>query len=465
MTVDPERVAKRNAAPEHPNRRYVLYWMQMNRRVDSNHALLFAIERANELNLPVLVYEPLTYTGPYANDRLYSFVLQAVPETGRRLERLGIGYVFYLRKTRGGDNALLELAKEAAAVVTDEYPVFQARLHNEAFSKQLDSAFYAVDSSCVVPMGCIATRQFGAYTIRPRIHKLLPRFLRPAPKPRVKRPFSFPVPHFHTTVEKANMPDLIASCEINHSIAPSVTFTGGRKQAERLLRHFLHYNLRRFDASRNEPSEHATSHMSPYLHFGQISPLEIALAVKDYADQHKLLPAGYLEELIVRRELAFNYCRFVEDPASLANLPAWCQETMRAHAGDKRDPSYTPEQFTAAATHDELWNATQREMLLRGKIHGYYRMYWGKKIIEWSPTYEEAARTMIDIHGHYALDGRDPNTFTNVLWCFGLHDRAWAERPVFGKIRYMSLEGMRRKTETQAYIDEINRLWEASLTQ
>jgi deoxyribodipyrimidine photo-lyase len=170
------------------------------------------------------------------------------------------------------------------------------------------------------------------------------------------------------------------------------------------------------------------------------------------------MAAEFLEELIVRRELAFNYARFVEDPGDLANLPDWCQKNMREHLHDKRDPLYTPEQLENAETHDELWNATQKEMLKAGTIHGYYRMYWGKKIIEWSPSYEQAAKIMIDIHGKYALDGRDPATYTNIFWCLGLHDRPWPSRPVFGTFRFMSLEGMKRKSNTRAYIEQINSL-------
>ena len=235
-------------------------------------------------------------------------------------------------------------------------------------------------------------------------------------------------------------------------------FRGGRQAAEKRLQYFLRNNLKRYAKARNQPSEHATSEMSPYLHFGQISSLEVALAVRDYAADHKLMGEEYLEELIVRRELAFNYAKHTMNPESLANLPEWCQDAMRKHARDKRDPSYTHAQFENAETHDELWNATQKEMLLRGKIHGYYRMYWGKKIIEWSPTYQDALHTMIKIHDRYALDGRDPNTISNILWCFGLHDRPWYERPIFGQIRYMSLEGMKRKTDTAAYIREIRDL-------
>jgi deoxyribodipyrimidine photo-lyase len=463
MAVEPERISKLNSAPERPGGSYVLYWAQMNRRVDSNHGLLYAAELANRHNLPVLFYEGLTCSYEYANDRLHTFILQAVPETAKRLGKLGIGYVFYLRKTPQSRNDILyELAKHACAVVTDDYPTFVARAHNRRVPEKLDVAYYVVDSSCVIPMSCIPQRQYGAYTIRPRINRLLSTFLKPAGQLSVKNRFRDAIPEFHTDVMEKDIPALTAACEINHGVRPSLNFKGGRLQAEKLLRYFLEKNLRRFDQFRNEPSEHATSHMSPYLHFGQISALEIALAVKGYATEHKLIPDAYLEELIVRRELAFNYARHVEDPGSLGNLPEWCQLNMKKHAHDKRDPVYTPQQLDGAETYDDLWNATQKELLLTGKIHGYYRMYWGKKIIEWSGSYEEAAKTMIDLHGRYALDGRDPNTYTNILWCFGLHDRAWFERPVFGKMRYMSLEGMKRKTDTDAYIEETRALERSS---
>jgi deoxyribodipyrimidine photo-lyase len=194
------------------------------------------------------------------------------------------------------------------------------------------------------------------------------------------------------------------------------------------------------------------------LHFGNISAVELAVAAREYAAEHKLIADEYLEELIVRRELAFNYARFAENIESFDHLPDWAKQTMEKHAADKRDSSYTREQFEQAHTHDPIWNATQKEMLLRGKIHGYYRMYWGKKIIEWSPTYQEALETMIHMHDRYALDGRDPNTYTNILWCFGLHDRPWPERPIYGTIRSMSYDGMRRKTNSEAYIKEIEYL-------
>ncbi len=459
MPVEPERISKLNSNEDRPDAEYVLYWAQMNRRVDANHGLLYAVELANKYKLPVLFYEGLTCTYEYANDRLHTFILEAVPETARRLAKAGIGYVFYLRRTKASRNDVLyELARKAAAVVTDDYPTFIARTHNSRVPAKLDVAYYVVDSSCVVPMSQIPTRQFAAYTIRPKIKKLLPKYFIEPDELRVKRRYEGPPSEFHTEVTEKNIPELVSTCEIDHSVTPSLSFKGGRIQAEKLIDYFLDRNLRHYARDRNEPSEHATSHMSPYLHFGQISSLELALRVRDYVRERNLIADEYLEELIVRRELGFNYTRFVERPGSLENLPDWCQETMRKHEPDLREQTYSAKQLIDGETYDALWNATEKEMLLRGKIHGYYRMYWGKKIIEWTRHYQEAADIMIEIHDRFALDGRDPNTYTNILWCFGLHDRAWPERPIFGKMRYMSLEGMKRKTNTEAYISEIREM-------
>jgi deoxyribodipyrimidine photo-lyase len=279
--------------------------------------------------------------------------------------------------------------------------------------------------------------------------------LQPVPPLRVKRRFSGSLADLHTGVTASNIPELISSCEIDHSVAPSTEIRGGREEAECRLRHFLDHNLRRYAKLSREPAARATSGLSPYLHFGHISSLEVALAVRAYAAEHKLIADEFLEELIVRRELAFNFARFSPELDSLDALPDWARATLAKHARDRRDPAYTRGQFESAATHDALWNATQTELLTRGVIHGYYRMYWGKKIMEWSPTHEDALATMIYLHDRYALDGRDPNTYTNILWCFGLHDRPWSERPIFGMARYMTLDGMRRKTDVDAYIREV----------
>jgi deoxyribodipyrimidine photo-lyase len=428
------RVQLLNSAPFRGRAKYVLYWAQVNRRVAYNHGLAYAVELANQAGIPVLFYEGLTFDYPYASDRFDQFILQGPPDTERQLERLGIGYVFYHRRKRSDPNDVLyRLAKDAAALVTDDYPLWPARVFNPRVASKLQIPFYAVDSSCIVPMSCFEKREYAAYTIRPKIGKLLPEYLRPMPPMRVRNKYSGPRPE----------------------LAATGHYPGGSLADNKLLRQFLKHGLHRYANSSNKPSENATSGLSPYLHFGHISSLEVALAVQNYASEHKLLPDEFLEELIVRRELAFNFARFTPAPESLDVLPDWARKTLMKHSRDRRDPIYTSSQLEGAQTYDPLWNAAQRELLVTGKIHGYYRMYWGKKIIEWSRTPQEALATTLYLNDRYALDGRDPNSFTNILWCFGLHDRPWVERPIFGQVRYMSYDGMRRKTDVDAYIRSI----------
>lgn len=451
-----DRVRLLNQRPFRENAKYVLYWSQMNRRAASNHALIHAAGLANRRDLPLLVYEGLTCSYPFASDRLHTFILQGVPDTERRLRRLGIGYFFHLRRLGSdADDMLYRLANDAAAVVSDDYPSFIARCYNARVPGRLSIPYYAVDSSCIVPMNRLEKREYGAYTIRPKIRKLLDAYLVPAPPIRMGRKFNLALPESHTEVTGANILSLAASCDIDHGVAPVRSFPGGSSEAGRRLKLFLKNNLRRYSTSHNEPSAQATSDLSPYLHFGHISSLEVALAVREHAQEHHVMADEFLEELIVRRELAFNFARFTDNHNSLACLPGWVQKTLAKHARDQRDPIYDRDQFERASTHDPLWNAAQKELLARGKIHGYYRMYWGKKIIEWSSTHEEALATMIYLNDRYALDGRDPNGYANILWCFGLHDRPWSERPIFGQIRYMSYEGMRRKTDVDAYIRSV----------
>ncbi|MFN7544357.1 MAG: deoxyribodipyrimidine photo-lyase [Acidobacteriota bacterium] len=452
-----DRVRGLNQAPLRPHAQYVLYWSQMNRRVSGNHALAHAISLANSLKLPLLVYEALTCTYRQANRRLHTFILEGVPETAKRLAALGAGYVFYLRARKSdSNNTLYRLAENAAALITDDYPTFIAAQHNSSVPAKLSIPYLAVDSSCVIPMNRFEKREYAAYTIRPKVHRLLPEYLKPWDMPVLRQRWNLPLPAFHTEVTAGNIDALVASCEIDHSVAPSLTFRGGALEAEKRLAVFLDRNLRRYSTDRNHPAAHATSNLSPYLHFGMISALDVALAVERHGLENNLSSAEFLEEMIVRRELAFNFARYAgRQTECLSSLPDWARRTLLAHATDERKPCYSREQFERALTHDDIWNATQKELLLRGKMHGYYRMYWGKKIIEWSPTCQDALETMIYLHDKYALDGRDPNTYTGILWCFGLHDRPWGERSIFGQIRYMSYDGMKRKTDSAAYLREI----------
>ena len=396
------RVRKLNDDAIRTRARYVLYWAQMNRRVESNQALAHAAALANELGLPLLFYEGLTCTYPHANDRLHTFLLEGVPETERRASDAGIGYVFYLRRRRCDPNDILyRLAEDAAAVVTDEYPVFIAAEHNQRVPDRIGVAYFAVDASCVVPMNSFDKREYGAYTIRPKIRKLLPEHLKPIPRIQLKRRWKGPRSRFRTEVTTRNISELVAASEIDHTVEPSRTVRGGRSAAEKQLRHFLRRSLRRYAREKNEPSARATSGLSPYLHFGHISALEVALAVRKHASKHKMIADEFLEELIVRRELAFNFARFCPRP-SLADLPDWARANLKKHARDRRVYKYSYDQFERAQTHDALWNAAQKQMLLEGHIHGYYRMYWGKKIIEWSPAFQDAFDIMVRIHDRYA---------------------------------------------------------------
>jgi deoxyribodipyrimidine photo-lyase len=391
-----ERVRKLNAAPVRGGARHVLYWMRWNRRLDANHAYAFASATAKRLRLPLVVFE----SEDVGSGRQREFV---------RAGSVGGGTVFGPRAELG------KWVADAAAVVTDDWPEALDPLPS------FDCEAYAVDASCVVPASAIPDRAYAARSIRPKIHRELPRFLKPLPRVKAR-------------VSK------------------------GRAEGLRVLRRFLEERLHRYAAEKNEPSAHATSELSAYLHFGYVSSLEVALAVWEYAAEHKLIADEFLEELIVRRELAFNFARTARRVDSLDELPAWARATLDKHRSDRRDPVYTPRQFEEAATYDSLWNATQRELVRRGRIHGYYRMYWGKKILEWSATPEEALATMIDLHDRYAIDGRDPNTYTNILWCFGLHDRPWPERAVYGTVRSMSRAGMERKTDVAAYLAEVEAL-------
>jgi deoxyribodipyrimidine photo-lyase len=440
----------------------VLYWARANRRVEANHALARAIELANEVHRPVLYYEELGCGSPYASDRLHTFLLEGVPEQARRLSARGIGYCFYLRPNAAAPGDVLDrLAADAACIVTDDYPSLAAAHHDACLPARLGLRYEVVDSSCIVPMTLLAKREYAAYTIRPKIQRLLREHLVACQVPEVGLRWSGAAPQWHTPVDAAAITTLVARCAVDHGVSPSLALTGGALAAECQLRHFLEQNLRRYARQRNQPAAHATSRMSAYLHFGHLSALQIALAVRQYAADHELIAEDYLEELIVRRELAFNYARhaFVDGGGCrLDQLPDWARRTLDKHRTDVRPHLYSRQQFEQAATHDALWNACQRELLLRGLIHGYYRMYWGKKIIAWSATPEQALATMIYLNDRYALDGRDPNTYSNILWCFFLHDRPWAERAVYGMVRYMSYDGMRRKTDIEAYRREIAHL-------
>jgi deoxyribodipyrimidine photo-lyase len=257
------------------------------------------------------------------------------------------------------------------------------------------------------------------------------------------------------TLDLSNTEAIVRKLKVDTSVAPVAGFTGGTAEAKRWLKVFLKDKLADYPDRRNDPNADAQSNLSPYLHFGQISPLHIALEVEKRSNEGK---AAFLEELIVRRELSHNFVYYNDKYDDFECLPPWARRTLNYHERDKREYVYSREQFEMAQTHDPYWNAAQKEMVLTGKMHGYMRMYWGKKILEWTRTPREGFDIALYLNNKYELDGRDPNGFAGVAWCFGKHDRAWAERPVFGKIRYMNANGLKRKFDADAYVAKVKRL-------
>lgn len=449
-----ERVIQLNDKKIRRSARYVLYWMQMFKRAQYNHALTWAIRKANELELPLVVYEGLKYYYPWANDRLHTFILQGVQGTRKALESRGIRYLFYLQSDENSPrDTIARLAKDAALIVTDDFPCFIIPEHNRRVAMRSEVAVHAVDSCGIIPMSKFPNEEYAAYTIRPKIARLLPQYLIEYKDDDVRiDSLGLEVDCPETIFEESAIPEIVNRCQIDHSVKPSPIYRGGRQAGLERLSKFVRQILPGYAETRNKPEIDGSSRLSAYLHFGFLSPLEIALAVSS-SDAPAESRDAYLEELIVRRELSFNMTRHNSRYYSLAALPAWAQMTMREHIGDEREIVYSLEELEQAATDDELWNAAQREMILTGEMHNYIRMLWGKNVIAWSQTYEEAFERLVHLNNKYCLDGRDPNSYAGILWCFGKHDRPWPERPVFGKIRYMNSRSTGRKFNKAKYIE------------
>ena len=448
-----ERVKLLNDKDENKKAKYVMYWMQMFKRTENNHALKFAIEQANERDLPLVVYEGLKYYYPWASDRLHTFILEGVEEKRKAFEKLGITYVFYLQKDKKSPKQTVKkIAKDAAILVTDEFPCFIIPDHNAAIVDKAKIPVYAVDSNGIIPMSKFEKEEYGAYTIRPKINRILDEYFVPFEEVKIKnKKTDIKVDCPDTEVNAKNIAKLVAECDIDHDVKPSPIYKGGTKNGRKRLKHFIEKILPNYDKTRSNPEIDGSSRLSSYLHFGFLSSIEIALAVKN-SDAPQNAKDEYLEELIVRRELAYNFTYFNDDYDSLKSLPEWVQKTMREHVDDERPEIFSLEELENCETYDELWNATQREMNITGETHNYVRMLWGKLVIQWSKNYEEAFAVLEHLNNKYCLDGRNPNSYAGILWCFGKHDRAWKEREIFGKLRYMTSGSTGKKFDSKKYI-------------
>ncbi len=430
-------------------RRYVLYWMQQSQRARYNHALEYAIHRADELSLPLVVCFGLTAAFPEAQRRHYRFMLEGLRETKDALAARGIAFVLRIGSP---DDVATELSREAAMVIADCGYLRVQRVWRTNVAREIDCALVQLESDAVVPVREASPKEeYTAGTFRPKILRRIEEFLLPLASrlPKKDSPglrlFSESLDDIESLMTKAGV----------GGISGAFHYRGGTSYALKNLEEFITHKLRDVPQSRNDPSKECVSHLSPYLHFGQISPLEIAMEVKKHPSEGADI---FLEELIVRRELAINFVYYNPHYDAYECLPEWARRTLEEHADDPREYNYTIEELENARTHDPYWNAAQKEMLLTGYMHGYMRMYWGKKILEWSATPKKAFERALYLNNTYLLDGRDPNSFAGVAWCFGKHDRAWPARPVFGKVRYMNAQGLKRKFDIDAYVRRIDNL-------
>ncbi len=441
--IDPRRIRLLNDHPDCAGT--VIYWMSRDQRVRHNWALLFARKKAELLKQPLVVAFTLAPSFLQAPLRHYDFMLAGLREVETALQKLNIPFLLLQGEP---EEELPRLAAELSAgvVVTDFSPLRIARAWKKAVAAQLPVPLYEVDAHNIVPCWIASTKQeFSARTFRPKITALLTEFLHGFPELIAEATLPF-----HLSVE---WEEVRRQLQADPSVAAVEEVKAGEEAARECLECFINSRLSSYAAERNDPNAHATSNLSPYLHFGQISAQFIALRVTE-CNAPEASKKAFLEELIVRRELSENYCCYNEQYDSFVALPAWARKTLEQHANDPREYLYAMEEFEKAVTHEELWNAAQRELVTTGVIHGYMRMYWAKKILEWSRSPEEAFEIALTLNDRYALDGRDPNGYTGVAWALGgLHDRAWFERAVYGKIRYMNASGCKRKFDVRRYVE------------
>jgi deoxyribodipyrimidine photo-lyase len=480
MGLVPEmRVRVCNGAPVRQEGRYVLYWMTMARRAGWNFGLQRAVELAQELGRPLVILEALRAGYPWASERLHRFALDGMADNAAAFARSAALYYAYVEPEVGAGKGLLAaLADGACAVVTDDFPTFFLPRMLESAARQVGIRLEAVDSNGLVPLRVAGRAYPTAYGFRRFLQKNLAFHLREMPAARpLGRARLAPASRFPKAVTE-RWPAALAGpggrFEVPAGVSravPAVAIRGGAKRAGETWRAFLRDGLTGYDEARNHPDEDATSGLSPYLHFGHISAHQVVAELlahegwsqEQLGDRATGQRAGwwgvgtdaeaFLDQLVTWRELGFNLCAVRADHDRYESLPEWARATLARHAGDPRPHVYGLAGLEAAETHDPLWNAAQRQLVHEGCMHNYLRMLWGKKILEWSATPEAALAAMVELNNKYALDGRDPNSYSGIFWCLGHYDRPWGpERPIFGTVRYMSSENTARKLRLNSYL-------------
>ena len=433
--------------------KYVLYWMQASQRAEWNHALEYAIAEANRQGVPVVAVFGLTDAYPEANLRHYAFMLEGLRETRAALRERGIQLVVLHQSP---EQAAVAMAEDASLLVADRAYTRIQKQWRQHVARHAPCPVVQVESDVVVPVESASDKEeYAAATIRRKLHRQLKPFLVPLAETPVKRD------SIGLKLDGFDIEDVDAALtrlHVDRSVPRQGFYLGGTSQATARLERFLAEKLDAYADNRGDPSLGIESHLSPYLHFGQISPLYVALRVKDAPGKRQEAKDAFLEELIVRRELSINFVHYNPHYDRFRCLPAWPRATLAKHARDTREYAYSLRQLEACRTHDPYWNAAMREMAVTGKMHNYMRMYWGKKMLEWSRSPERAFKTTLALNNKWFLDGRDPNSYAGVAWCFGKHDRPWGERPIFGTVRYMNAAGLKRKFDMEAYVRQVDAL-------
>jgi len=457
------RTSDVNGKRARPDGAFVLYWMQSTQRLHENWALRAAIRAADKVGKPLVIHQGLDPTYPHASDRHTQHILHAARETSTRARTAGLHFQFVLRRRRDDDRRVLDrLAEHAYVVVTDRFPTAGVDARTGRFAERVACRVLAVESSCVVPSGVLIKAEWAARTIRPKLAKLRDLSLETveerAPRVAVSAAIRALV-HESCAVEPLALHDMsdvaiaaeIATCEIDHTVRPVHAFAPGARAAAERLQCFVTTRLPCYNERRNEAADDFTSHLSPDLHYGHIAAAEVVRAALT-SDAPAADVQAFVDQVITWRELSYNWCLHKPHHDQLASLPDWIQRTMQAHAHDERPETYTLEQLDAADTQDPLWNAAQRQLLQSGIIHNYARMLWGKQIVRWAPTYEDARAWMFHLNDRYALDGRDPNSVGGIMWCLGLWDRSWGNKPIWGGLRPMLTSRAGKKFDVGRYV-------------
>lgn len=443
-----KRTTVRRPGPPNPDGHCVVYWMQRAQRGIDNPALDVAVEAANALKKPVVVFfAPIPFY-PHANFRHYKFLNEGIPNIAASLAARNIGFVL----RRFPEHNLLKFCDQvkAALVVGDENPMREPEAWRQTATRKLKVPLWTVDADAIVPSRLLEKAQYAAHIIRPRLHSHLKAFLVPSANPRAHIQWKKPPASATLAIDS----DITEGWKLDRSVSPVSDWRGGTTEGLRLLKDFVGNKLSGYGTLRNKPEIDHTSRLSPYLHFGHISPITAALAVQK-AEAPKPDKEAFLNQIITWRELAINLVHFNPEYDNFECGEPWAHRTLAKHARDHRPLLYTLRQLENAETHDQLWNAAQMQMVNTGWMHNYMRMYWAKKILEWSSSPPEAYRVAVHLNDKYFLDGRDPNGYAGIAWSMvGKFDRPWFERPIFGQIRYMSGDSTGKKFDSRKYIQQ-----------